>query len=350
MLPAPLFDSIDPHMKVIFSSRKYLCLAFVAAAISFSTPKLAAASDESTTETNYDFGAVKQGERVLHSFYIKNTLAIPLQIERIDLSAPGMTTRVQPVIDAGAKGEIEIAWNTSKVARDVTARATVHFVGDQLPDLTLVLSGKVTPEIEAVPLAGFYISLFKDEAAENSITLINHRDHQLVVTKIDAQSSYFAAALDTAAPGRVYKLIVKVPAGIQPGRYADTINLKTDDATNPVIRIPVNILVKDVIYASQSVVDVGDIDRSKLKVASNLFAHIVTVRKRAGEFAIKSITSDVPGLHASHTPETASQSFDLQIELNPDTIKPGPLTGTIRILTNDSAVPELTVTVQGNVK
>jgi hypothetical protein len=337
-------------MKVIFSSRKYLCLAFVAATISFSMPKLAVASDESTTGTSYDFGTVKQGERVLHGFIIKNTLVIPLQIARIDLSAPGMTTRVKPVIAPGAAGEVEIAWNTSTVARDVTARATVHFVGDQRPDLVLVLSGKVTPEIEAIPLAGFYISLFKDETAENSITLINHRDHPLLVTKIDSQSSYFAAALDTDAPGQVYKLTVKVPAGIQSGRYADTVNLETDDATNPVIRIPVNILVKDAIYASQSMVDFGDIDRSKLKVASNLFTHVVTVRKRAGEFAIKSITSDVPGLHASHTPEAASQSFDVQIELNPDTIKPGALTGTIRILTNDSTVPELALTVQGNVK
>jgi hypothetical protein len=310
---------------------------------------LAATTDESAPDTSFDFGAVKQGEKIVHSFYVKNTLAVPIKIARIDLSAPGMTTRVKPVIGPGATGEIEIAWNTSKVVQEVAAKATVHFVGDQHPDLTLVLRGTVTPEIEAIPLAGFYISLFKDESAENSITLINHRDHPLLISKVDAQSSLFRASLENPTPGQVYKLSVKVSAGTQPGRYAETINLETNDASNPAIRIPVNILVKDDIYASQQIVDFGDIDRSKLKVESNLFAPIITLRKRAGEFVIKAVVSDVAWLRASHTPESGSQAFDVQIELNPNALRPGPFSGTIRILTNDPVVPELRLAVQGNV-
>ena len=337
-------------MKAKHSSQKCSYLALFLAAVSFCIPRLAATGDESATDSSYDFGTVKQGERVFHSFYIKNTLAVPLKIARIDLSSPGMTTRVQPVIDPGAAGEVEIALNTSKVARDVTARATVHFFGDLRPDLTLVLRGRVQPEIEAVPLAGFYISLFKDESAESSITLINHRDYPLVINKLDFQSPYFGVALTPSAPGQVYKLTVKVPAGVQPGRYANTINLETNDASNPAIPIPVNILVKNVIYASQNVVDFGDVDLPKLRLASNLFAHTVTVRKRTGEFSIKSIVCDVPWLRTSHTPESASPAFDVQIALNPDTMKPGPLAGTIRMFTTDPAVPELRLTVRGNVK
>ncbi len=333
--------------------KKYFCLALLAAAVSFWMPRFAAANDGATADTSYDFGAVKQGERVVHSFYIKNTLAVPLKIARIDLSTPGMTTRVKPVIDPGAAGEIEIAWNTSRVVRDVTARAIVHFMGDQHPDLTLVLSGRVTSEIEAIPLAGFYISLFKDESAENSITLLNHRDHPLVIGKVYAQSSHFSSSLETPTPGQVYKLSVKVPAGLQPGRYAETIDLETNDQNNPTIHIPVNILVKDVIYASQNVVDFGDIDVAQLRSRSDLlqaFSHMVMLRRRSGQFEIKSIASDVPGLSVTRNPEAASQSFELQLGLKADGLRPGAFTGNLRILTTDPVVPELTLAIRGNVK
>ena len=334
--------------------KNYFCLALFAAALSFWMPRFAAANDGSAADTSYDFGEVKQGERVVHSFFVKNTLAVPLKIARIDLSAPGMTTRVKPVIDPGAAGEIEIAWNTAKVAREVAARATVHFVGDQRSDLTLVLSGRVTPEIEAIPLAGFYISLFKDESAENSITLINHRDHPLIIGKVEAQSSHFSASLETPTPGQVYKLTVKVPAGLQPGRYAETVELETNDENNPAIHIPVNILVKDLIYASQNVVDFGDIDVSQLRAHSDLlqtFSHMVMVRRRSGQFEIKSIVCDLlPGLSVIRTPQSASQSFELQLGLKPQALAPGVFTGDIRILTTDPVVPELTVAIRGNVK
>jgi len=333
-------------------SKSYLRFALFVAAMAISAHLRLAVAIEAA-DTSYDFGAVKQGERVVHNFHIKNTLTIPLKIARIDLSAPGMTTRVKPVIDPGTTGEIEIAWNTAKVARDVTARATVHFLGDQRPDLTLVLSGRVTPEIEAIPLAGFYISLFKDESAENSITLISHLDHPLVISKVDSQSLHFSASLETSTPGQAYKLVAKIPAGLQPGRYAETIDLRTDDQNNPTIHIPVNILVKDVVYASQSAVDFGDIDFAQLRAHPELqqtFSHVVVVRSRSRQFEIKSIASDVAGLRVSHTPQFASQSFELQFGLEPEALRPGAFAGNIRILTTDPVVPELTVAVRGNIK
>jgi Protein of unknown function (DUF1573) len=354
-------DTFGPttFRKKIFMSAKHcarLYFRFILLAISllfFAHPMLAAASERVGSDTSFDFGGVKQGERIVHTFYIKNALAVPIKIAHIDLSAPGMTTRAKPVIDPGETGEIEIAWNTSRVVQEVAAKATVHFVGDLRPDLTFVLSGIVTAEIEAIPLAGFFISLFKDESAENTITLINHRDHPLVISKVDGPSSLFRASLENPTPGQIYKLSVKVPAGTQPGRYAEIVNLETNDASNPAIRIPVNVFVKDVIYASQNIVEFGDINLAQLQAYPELlqtFTNTVVIRKRGGEYEIKSVISDVRGVRVTRTPGSASQSFEIQIGLETQALRAGPIAGTVRILTSDAAVPELTIAVRGNVK
>jgi hypothetical protein len=193
--------------------------------------------------------------------------------------------------------------------------------------------------------------LFKDESAENSITLINHRDHPLVINKVDAQSSHFTAALETTTPGQAYKLAVKVPQGLQPGRYSETIDLETNEQEHPTIRIPVNILVKDVIYATQNLVDFGDIEVAQLNAGSgSLSSQTLTVRRRSGQFEIKTITSDLPGVRVTRTPESASQSFELRVTLDPSAVHPGTLSGNIHILTGEPAVPELTIAVRGNVR
>ena len=310
-------------------------------------------NEGAATDTTYDFGAVKQGETIAHSFYVENTLAIPLKIARIDLSAPGMTTRVKPTIPPGTAGEVELAWNTTKVSSEVSGKATVHFVGDLHPDVVFALKGRVTPEIEAIPLAGFYISLFRDESVESSITLINHRDLPLAINELRAPSPLFRAALETPTPGQVYKLTLKVPSGLKPGRYAEEIELQTGNPENPVIRIPVNIIVKNFIYASETVVDFGDIDRAQLRSHPELTQNCeraIMVRKRSGQFAITSIVSDVPGLRVVRSPESISQSFELQLACRPELLPEGRLAATIDVLTTDPEVPELRIAIRGYVR
>ena len=51
--------------------------------------------------SDHDFGIVKQGQKLTHTFAIRNTSASALRIDRIDLSAQGITTRFKPDIPPG---------------------------------------------------------------------------------------------------------------------------------------------------------------------------------------------------------------------------------------------------------
>src|SRR6266700_2147634 len=78
-------------------------------------------------ETTYDFGTVKQGSRVVHSFAVKNSTATPLTIKSVQLSISGMSARFRPVIAPGGEGPITLEWDTSHLTGEMDGEATVLF-------------------------------------------------------------------------------------------------------------------------------------------------------------------------------------------------------------------------------
>jgi len=59
-------------------------------------------------ETTYDFGTVKQGQKVTHVFPVRNTGDTPVTIERVELQMPGVTARFRPLIAPGDEGKITL--------------------------------------------------------------------------------------------------------------------------------------------------------------------------------------------------------------------------------------------------
>jgi hypothetical protein len=77
----------------------------------------------------------------------------------------------------------------------------------------------------------------------------------------------------------------------------------------------------------------------------------VMIRKRAGTFAITSVETSLPALVVEQEPASgASEAFRLNVGLDKDKLRAGPLTGAIRILTTDKDFPELIVKVSGEAK
>src|SRR5262249_24635156 len=238
----------------------------------------------------YSFGTRKQGAKVVHAVVVTNHGTTPLRITRIALSAPGMTARAEPVIGPGTEEAITLEWDTAEVSRQVTGTATVVFDDPKEPELTLALSGTVRPPIEALPRAGFFIALFRDQRVERSITIINHQQRPLDLRPPEVSSRLFRASLSTRTPGEVYALTVTVPAGLPAGRYGEMISLDTDDPKVPRLQLPVNLLIKTDVYATPDHLDFGVVNVARLTADPRLLraaAQKITVKKRHGKFAIK---------------------------------------------------------------
>jgi hypothetical protein len=160
-----------------------------------------------------------------------------------------MTARAAPVMGPGTEEAITLEWDTAEVSRQVTGKATVVFDDPKEPELTLALSGTVTPPVEALPRAGFFIVLYRDQRVERSIKIINHQERPLNLRPPEVSSRLFTASLSTRTPGKVYALTVTVAPGLPAGRFVEMISLDTDDPKVPRLQVPVNLLIKTDVYA-----------------------------------------------------------------------------------------------------
>jgi hypothetical protein len=105
-----------------------LRLAFLLSAIVLSSAELTA-QYAVLPSPDHDFGAVKQGQKLTHTFTIRNSTASPMRIERIELSEHGITTRFKPEIAPGSDGQVMLEWDTSRANGEAEAIAVVRFWG-----------------------------------------------------------------------------------------------------------------------------------------------------------------------------------------------------------------------------
>ncbi len=321
------------------------------------TPALAGRQQKSeivAAVPTHDFGTAKQGQPIVHAFVIQNRGTQPQVIDRVDLSQRGMNARFARQIDAGQERTITITWDTKAISGEAKAEAVVRFQDAAVPPLTLVLNGVIKASIELLPNPAVFFSVYRGETAERRIQIVNNEETPVTVKGVEVPSSHFTAEVKPIRPGRTYELIVRVPSDVPPGRYMESATVLTDRADRPRLPVSVNVLVKTDLYANPEVVDFGavnltELDRSPRLV--ELLTQPVMLRRRQGTFEIKSVESSIPAIQVVREPaKGASESFRLDVSLVRSKLQPGPLEGSIRILTTADDFPEVVVKVSGTVK
>jgi hypothetical protein len=264
-----------------------------------------------------------------------------------------MTSRVKPTIAPGATGEVVLEWNTAELTGVVEAEAVVHTNDPTTPKTILRLTGRVRAPVDLQPFGAIFLSAFPDEDAQAVLRLVNNEEPALAVTRVDPGAAFFQASVDAVEPGRVYEVHVRAAPGLPPGRYDGTLTLETTNAEARVVTIPVHLFLKADLYASPDRVDFGEVSRDRIAPEHGFLASLyqtILLKKRAGRFRILTITSDVKALSIDRSPSDASGAFRLDIGLAPARLEPGPLSGTVRIRTDDPHHPEIELPVRGTIR
>ena len=295
-------------------------------------------------ETTHSFGVIKQGEIISYTFIIRNTDVVPLNVKGLELSHRGITARAPSVIAAGAEGKVTLTWDTRFAAGKLAGEGVLYFDDPLQKPVVLALSGVVKPPIEFVPARAVYLSLFKGESGEQTVTIINNDEtHPLQITRIDRRGQHFVADLNTLETGKVYSIVIKVLSPPPPGRYSEALEIHTDDPTRSPLMIGVNILVKENLYTFPHRLEFGTVHGSQ--VAGQVTQSLL-VKKREGQFEIKRVTSTIPSLRFERQPEGKSGTFRIDVTIDSTQLKPGKTTGILHIETDDSEFPEVVVPVR----
>jgi len=304
-------------------------------------------------ETTYDFGTVKQGTKVLHGFVIKNSTSLPVTVQGLEFSMPGMTARFRPLIASGLDRSIAIEWDTSHVAGEIEGQAIVHFGDPSQAPVALRLNGVVQPPVEILPLPAIFLSAFQGEDIQRRLKIVSHQEQPIFLWLSQPSIKHFTATLTELERGKTYEVVAKIPPAVLPGHYDEELSFSTNDPELGRLTIPVHVFVKPNLYVNPDVVDFGSVSADAMRkdpAIRELLTQTFLVKKRDGAFAITKITSDLEALELrKDPPQGGSSTYRIDVALNPQKVKVGKLAGYIELDTDDKDFPEIRIPVTGRV-
>jgi len=303
-------------------------------------------------EERCDLGLVRQGENVVHAFLVHNAGKAALQFHGANLSLSGMTCRLPREIAPGGDGQIQIEWSTSHLQGRVEAEAIVRMNDPTRPERRLVVTGDVEGPVELKPLPEVFLSAFQGEIASRALTLVNHQKQPIAARQARPGGAHFTSQLRPIETGRLFEIVVGVAPGVAPGRYDESLMIDVDGPEPVRLEVPVHLLVRTDLYASPDVVELGDIplDRSaQTPGVLDMLGQTILVKKRAGQFRIASVRTDVPALLLTKAPLGSSATFRIEVALSLERLARGTLSGSIWIATDDPKIPEIVIPVHGRI-
>jgi hypothetical protein len=266
---------------------------------------------------------------------------------------PGMKARFKPLVNPGTEGSVTVEWDTTHLTGEIEGQGVIHFTDESRAPTPLLLKGVVKPPLEILPFPVIFLSAFRGENNERHLSIINNEDQPLIIRLAPTPGKCLIASLATIQPGRSYDLKVKIESGILPGRYDEDLSISTDSAKIGTVTIPVHLFVKPDLYANPDTVDFGRVSANQLQSNSRtrqFLTQTFLVKKRAGEFEITQLSSDVPGIQINQDPaRQKSSTFRIDVALDAQKIRPGKLEGSLEIYTNDADFPLIRVPVTGYV-
>jgi uncharacterized protein DUF1573 len=301
-------------------------------------------------EERRDMGSVRQGETIAHVFPVHNAGSAALQLLGASLSMPGMICRFPREVAPGGDGQIKVEWPAAYLQGRVEGEAVVRMNDPARPEARLVVTGDVEGPIELKPLPAVFLSAFQGEIASSSLTLVNRQTQPIAVRQARPAGAHFTSRLHAVEAGRLFDLTVGVARGITPGRYDEALVLEVDGPEPLRLEVPVHLLIKADLYASPDGVDFGDIPldlSAQTPGAFDLLQQTILVKKRAGEFRIASVRTDVPALLFTRAPLGSSATFRIDVTLSRERLERGPLSGSIWIATDDEKPAEIVIPVHG---
>ena len=193
----------------------------------------------------FEFGEVWSGDKIEHTFEVRNTGEGILKISSVKPScgctvAPNYSREIAP----GATGKISIIINTTKLRSSIKKTVTVNSNDPTTRAYRLTVSGKIKQRVIIDPKrGGSFGRIQANQKLERTLTLKNNTDSPIELTLLRGKSGVFTGELVTKTPGKLYELTLRSDGPFTEGVNRGSFNLKTNIPQLPTINIPVNALV-----------------------------------------------------------------------------------------------------------
>lgn len=292
----------------------------------------------------YDFGRIRAGDPVEHTFWFHNKGNGPLEITNVR-PACGCTTAgaFDRIVEPGKSGKIPIRLNTGKTSGPIakTVTVTTNVTGPNSM-ITLQIKGTLWQPVETVPnMASFgnvTTSQLTEKSLERRLTIVNNMPDPIELKDIKSTAPDFKAEVKAIEAGKKYELIVSLGQVTGQGVKAGSITMNTGLKDMPSLQVPVNAYV---------VADVDVIPRTLTlpQAASGMLQREIYVRNNGKKpLKISDLAASNPSLKVNLMETQPGTSFSIKLEI-PEKFQVAAKGEQIKFKTDHPAFPEVTIPI-----
>jgi hypothetical protein len=297
----------------------------------------------------FDFGTAVQGKVIRHRFALKNDGPTALRIQGITATAPLLPGRIPVHIGPGAEVAIPVAIDTSKLNGPFEGDIVIGLDDRDLPEVRLTVTGRVVPPIEVTPRPALFAATQRGQAKEAFVDIVNHEADPLTIEAVEHPTERFTTRLETVEAGRRYRLHLSLNPNGPAGKHKDNIRIRTAGANRAPLMIPTYTNLRERVYTFPDAVDLGALRLAEVEARPGVLAETaqtLMVYRPGSDFEVK-MRTDLPEVDLQWERGPQGDRYQVRVMLLKDKLKPGPITGSILIETNDAQFPSLTVPVTG---
>jgi hypothetical protein len=187
----------------------------------------------------YDFGKVKSGELVKHTFIFTNIGDELLILTNVQPSC-GCTTAGEwtKQVEPGKTGTIPIQFNSANYSGQVFKTVTVTSNDKTTHSTALQVKGTVWKPIDVNP--GFAVMNIPPDTQSNvtsKVHIVNNMEDLVTLSPPSSSSTNFTASLVTNTPGKDYDVIVTALPPFEQQNFQAQISMKTSSTNMPTITV-----------------------------------------------------------------------------------------------------------------
>jgi hypothetical protein len=203
--------------------------------------------------SSFDFGRVRAGEMVRHTYYFTNVgqevLEVPTVQPTCGCTAAGDWTRK---VEPGQTGQIPILFDTHSYTGPIIKGVTVQTSDKTQGVVILQLSGTIYKPIDVLPAYPILTIQADSPSASTIVQITNNMEPPLMVFAPEGNTNAFRFTLETNEPGRLFKLTITALPPITAGVTSSKVTLHTSLIDMPVLDIPFSASVVPAVTLSPS--------------------------------------------------------------------------------------------------
>lgn len=202
----------------------------------------------------YDFGTVDQADSVEHTYVVKNTGTVTLEISRVQPSCGCTVAEISNKnVSPGDESRITTRFSPAGRSGPQHKAITIYSNDPDHPQYTLTLQGVVGSAVSVQPSQITMPRLEPGSLPTADLFVSSGDGTAFQVTAVESTSDDLAAHVEQVEEGKNYRVHLALKKPLE-GMFTATVLVRTDHPRRPEIQIPVRLMAtRDVIVAPREI-------------------------------------------------------------------------------------------------